>query len=199
MRLILTGAMTALLLALPLASAQAESTEDKAKGTKYEAAKGLYAQGAFTIAKTNFSGGGNLDPNLGFAFAGGYRFLSWVGADAEFYWAGRDQGGGKTRQFGLTFNGKVYPMGLFAPKTLDSFQPYMVVGMGGGNYKFTNGGTFKNGTFIFRLGAGLDWMITDHIGAFMDLSLHATPGTKNWVAPNGGATGVIQFGGKFNF
>ena len=106
MRSIITGALAALLVLLPLARAQAEEGKNKAAGTKYEAAKGLYVQGGFAVAKTNFRGN-TLDPNLGFDAAVGYRFLPWLGADADLYWAGRDQGGGKTRQFGLTFNGKL--------------------------------------------------------------------------------------------
>ena len=201
MRTIVMSAIAALLVLMPLASAQAQGkSKNKAAGTKYEAAKGLYAQGGFTIAKTNFENN-NLDPRLGFAFAGGYRFLHWLGADGELYWAGRDQAGGKTRGFGLTFNGKVYPIGLLAPKTLDSFQPYVVMGMGGGNYKFKpdGGSDTKTGTFIYRLGVGVDWMLTDNIGTYADFSLHATPGTKEWVSFKGGATGVIQFGAKVNF
>lgn len=195
MRRIMTGALTALLVALPLAGAQAAEGENKAKGTKYEAAKGIYAQGGFVVAKTNYNVS-QLDSNLGFVFAGGYRITEWVAADAEFYWAGREQdGGAKTRQFGVTFNGKIYPIGLISPKTLDSLQPYGVIGMGGGNWRVKDGA--KNGTFIFRLGAGLDWMLTDHLGLYTDVSLHATPGLK--IGSNGGATGVYQLGAKFNF
>lgn len=195
MRLILTGAFMALLVLWPLVGAQA--AEDKAKGTKYEAVKGPYAYTGFTVAKTNFGGG---DPNIGFALGGGYRFMSWIGADVDFYWAGREQpNGAKTRQFGLTFNGKVYPMGLLAPKTFDSFQPYFVMGMGGGNFKVKNG--FKTGTFIYRLGIGLDWIVTDHFAVYTDVSLDATPGTKVGLfgGSQGGATGVYQLGLKYNF
>jgi len=196
MRSIITTAVAALLVILPLVGAQAAEKENKAAGTKYEAAKGLYVQGGFSVAKTNFRNN-NLDPNLGFVAAGGYRFLPWLGADAEFYWAGRDQGTFKTRQFAITFNGKVYPLGLLSPKTLDWLQPYVSMGMGGGNYKFDPGP--KNGTFVYRLGAGVEWLITDHIGVYTDASLLATPGTKNWVAFDGGATGLYQLGAKFIF
>jgi len=194
MRRILMGAAVLLML-VPLAGAQAASdAQNKAKGTKYEEAKGVYAYTGFAVAKTNFGGG---DANLGFALGGGYRITEWIGADVDFYWAGRDQGPVKSRQFGLTFNGKVYPLGLFAPKTLDSFQPYFVMGMGGGNYKFKNGGSVKTGTFIFRMGAGVDWLLTDHFGLYTDVSLDATPGFKG--GGNGGATGVYQLGMKYNF
>ena len=203
MRLILTGAMMALLVILPLASAQAEDAgKSKAAGSKYEAAKGPFVQGSFAILKTNNNSFGFGKPNLGFGIAGGYRFNEWVSADGEFVWGGRSQGGGKTRQFGVTLNAKVYPIGLFAPNFLDSFQPYGVVGFGGGNFKVKD--TFPNaktGTFIFRFGAGLDWVMTDHFASFVDLSLHATPGLKGTAlgGPKGGATGVIQFGGRFTF
>ena len=66
----------------------------------------------------------------------------------------------------------------------------VVIGMGGGNYKIKNGG--KDGTFIFRFGAGAEWLFMDSLGAYMDLSLDATPGLKRFG--DGGATGVIQFG-----
>jgi len=193
MRSIITGALAALLVLLPLAGAQAEEGKSKAAGTKYEAAKGIYLQGGWVVSKTNFNAG--LDPNMGFDITGGYRFLPWLGADADFYWAGRDQGGGlKTRVWAITFNGKVYPIGLFAPKMLDSFQPYVVMGFGGG------GGPVKDattGTFVYRLGAGLDWMLTKRLGVYTDASLHATPGFKGGGV--GGATGVWQLGAKFNF
>lgn len=194
MRSIITGALAVLLLLTPLAAAQAQSSStEKAKGTKYEAAKGPYVYGGLAVAKTNYGGG---KANVGFNFGGGYRFLHWLGADADFYWGGREQNNGaKTRQFGITFNGKVYPIGLLAPKTLDAFQPYVVMGMGGGNWKVKNG--IKNGTFIFRLGAGLDWMITDNLGLYTDASLNATPGLK--FGNVGGATGVYTLGAKFVF
>lgn len=192
MRSIITSAVAALLVLLPVVGAQAE---DKAAGTKYEAAKGLYVYGGFAVAKTNFSG--SLDPNLGFNAGAGYRFLPWLGADADLYWGGRDQGNFKTRQFGLTFNAKAYPLGLISPKTLDFLQPYMVVGMGGGNFKFKNGTDIKDGTFIFRLGAGADWMLTDHIGLYTDVSLNTTGGL--FAGNTGGATGVYTLGGKFTF
>ena len=97
-----TCALAALLLLGGVTVAQAQSG-DKAD-TKYAKAKGPYAYGGLAIAKTNY--GGSADPNIGFAFGGGYRFLDWLAADADFYWAGRDQGAFKTRQFGVTFNAK---------------------------------------------------------------------------------------------
>lgn len=192
MRSIIMGAVVALLIALPVAGAQAQS-KNKAAGTKYEAAKGLYAYGGLAVAKTNSPLVG--DANIGFNIGAGYRFLPWLGADADLYWGGRDQGPLKTRQWGLTFNGKLYPIGLFSPKTLQSFQPYVVTGMGGGGASVKNGPS--TGTFIYRLGAGLDWMLTDNLGLYTDASLNATPGFKNFG--KGGATGVYTLGGKFTF
>ncbi len=191
MRSIIMGAVVALLIALPLAGAQAQD-KNKAAGTKYEAAKGLYAYGGLAVAKTNFGGG---DANVGFNIGGGYRFIHWLGADVDLYWGGRDQGPFKSRQWGLTFNGKLYPIGLFSPKTLQSFQPYIVTGMGGGGGGVKNGPS--TGTFIYRLGVGLDWMLTDHLGLYTDASLNATPGFKTGGV--GGATGVYTLGGKFTF
>ncbi len=195
MRSIITSAIVALLVLMPLASAQAQEKKNKAAGTKYEAAKGLYAQGGLAVVRTNY--GGSDSANIGFNAAVGYRFIHWLGADADLYWGGREQDDGrKTRQFGITFNGKVYPIGLLAPKTLDAFQPYVVMGMGGGNFKVKGGS--KTGTFIYRLGAGIDWMITDHIGLYTDASLNTTGGFKNGGSV-GGATGVYTLGGKFVF
>jgi opacity protein-like surface antigen len=192
MRSIITSAIVALMVLLPLAGAQAQS-KNKAAGTKYEAAKGLYMQGGLAVVKTN-SGFG--DANIGFDIGAGYRFLHWLAADADLYWGAREQpGGAKTRQFGLTINGKVYPIGLLSPKTIDAFQPYLVMGMGGGNIRVKNGG--GTGTFIYRLGAGIDWMISDNIGLYTDASLNATPGFK--FGNRGGATGVYTLGAKFVF
>ena len=199
MRLILTSAIAVLQVSLPLVGAQAADGENKAKGTKYEAVKGVYAQGGFAVSKNNgfFGNAAGSQPNLGFAIAGGYRINEWLGTDVEFYWAGREQNTGvKSRQFGLTFNGKFYPFGLFSPDFLDSFQPYGVVGMGGGNAKYNDFG--KTGTFIFRLGAGIDWLLTENLALYTDVSLHATPGLK-FNGFSGGATGVYQLGAKFNF
>lgn len=193
MRSIIIGAVAALLVLFPLVGAQAqEGGKNKAAGTKYESAKGLYVQGGFVVSKTNTGGG---DANLGFDITGGYRFLPWLGADADFYWAGRDQGAVSSRIWAITFNGKIYPMGLLSPKSFDAFQPYAVFGMGGGGGGVKNGPS--TGTFIFRMGAGLDWLMTDNFGLYSDVSLHATPGFKG--GGNGGATGVFQLGAKFTF
>lgn len=201
MRSMITCAVAALMVVLPLASAQAaDGGKDKAAGTKYEAAKGPYAQVGFAVVKTNTGAG---DANLGFDLTGGYRFLHWLGADVDFYWAGREQSGGaKTRQFGLTFNGKVYPIGLLAPKTFDAFQPYVVMGMGGGNFKLKDAGAAdgKRGTFIFRMGAGLDWLLTENVGLYTDVSLNTTGGFKGpFNSSKGGATGVYTLGAKYIF
>lgn len=193
MRSIVTTALAALLLLLPLDGALAAGGGGQAAGTKYEAAKGFYLQGGFAVVKTNLGAG---KASLGVDVAGGYRFLPWLGADADVYFAARDLGGGqKPRQFGVTFNGKIYPIGLLAPKTLDFLQPYVVMGLGGGNYRIKDAG--GTGTFIFRLGAGVDLMITRHIGLYTDASLNATPGFKG--SGKGGATGVYSLGGKFVF
>ena len=193
MKSIFMTALAALLVLSPLANARAEGGGGKAAGTKYDAVKGFYLQGGFAVIKTNFGGS---EPSLGVDVAAGYRFLPWLGTDVDVYFGARDLGNGvKPRQFGVTFNGKLYPIGLMSPKTLSSLQPYVVVGVGGGNYRVKNGS--GTGTFIFRAGAGLDWMITNHFGLYTDVSLNVTPGFKS--GGDGGATGVYALGGKFVF
>ena len=185
MKSLITFAAAALLFLSSASVVQAQN--------KYESAKGSYAYTGLTIAKTNYNNN-NLDALIGIAFGGGMRFNEWIAGDVDFYWAGRDQGNNvKQRGFGITFNAKAYPLGYFSPETLDFIQPYVVMGMGGGNSKFQiPGPNAKEGTFIFRFGAGAEWLFMDNLGAYMDLSLHATPGLK--TRGSGGATGVVQFG-----
>jgi len=198
-------AFAALALLFVMSVSAASAQEGSRSENRYSENRGFYTYVGLAIAKTNYSTLG-LDPNVGFAFGGGYRFMDWMAADVDFYWAGRDQGTllGKTRQFGITANAKMYPMGLFAPDTLDFLQPYVVMGMGGGNFKFESPflspffpGNLKQGTFIFRIGAGAEVFIVDGLAGYMDLSLHATPGLK--FRGEGGATGVIQFGLAYHF
>jgi opacity protein-like surface antigen len=186
----ITCALAALLLIGGVGAAQAESGSKA--DNKYATAKGPYAQLGFAIVKTNFDA---LDARLGFAIDGGYRFNDWLGADIDFVFAAREQNGIKGRNVAFTINGKFYPIGLLSPDTLDALQPYVVLGMGGGSSFVKDGGS--TGTFIFRIGAGTEYFITDHFTAYMDLSLHATPGYE--FAGSGGATGVIQFGVGYHF
>lgn len=193
MKRTITCALGVLLLLGSAAPVLAKSST--AKDSKYADAKGPYANLGLAISKTNFSA---ADAQVGFAIAGGYRFIDWLAADVEMYSAWREQSGVTTRVFGFTMNAKAYPIGLISPTTLDWLQPYVVVGMGGGQAKNKfSAGDVKTGTYIFRLGAGTEAFITDHFAAYMDLSLHATPGYK--VGGNGGATGVIQFGVAYHF
>jgi len=192
-RLILFTAAALLCLA-PAAAVHADS---HAGSNKYKEAVGSYFQGGLAIVKTNHDA--DLDSNIGFAIAGGQRINEWLGADVEFYWAWRDQGDGlDTSQFGTTLNAKFYPIGLFSPEKLDFIQPYFAIGIGGGNQKFKRSGPdAKDGTFIFRIGAGAEWLITKRLGAYADFSLDSTPGLKH--SGSGGATGVMQFGAAFHF
>jgi opacity protein-like surface antigen len=202
MKYFITCTVAAMLCLGSVSAVQAQ--EDVKSENRYSKAKGFYGYGGLAIVKTNFSSVVNLDPNIGFAFGGGYRISEWLAADTDFYWAGRDQGAGvKTRQFGITLNAKFYPMGLFAPDTLDWLQPYVVAGMGGGNFKTKSPfiSDVKEGTFIFRIGAGTEVFIVGGLAAYMDLSLNATPGLKGFGfgIGKGGATGVIQFGAIYHF
>lgn len=199
MRTFITAAIAALLVLLPVVGAQAQEggKTSKAAGTKYETAKGFYVQGGLFVAKTSGSLGG---PNVGAGGGGGWRFLPWLGADVDGYWSGRNQGPSGTRNGGFAVNGKFYPLGLFSPKTLDAFQPYAVlgIGMGTGSDDEYNGGW---GALIIRVGAGLDWLLTDHVALYTDVSLHEDvwPSDRREVYPPGRATGVYQLGVKFTF
>jgi hypothetical protein len=201
MKSITMFAAAALLVFATVGAVQAEDKKvvDKVGGkddNRYAQNKGVYLYGGLAIMKTNANASAIEDPNVGIAFGGGYRFIDWLAADIDIAWAGREQSNGnKTRNFSFTMNGKVYPIGLISPKTLDRVQPYVVVGMGGGQFKVKNGGSV--GTYIFRLGAGTEVFIVGGLSAYMDLSLHATPGYKS--GGNGGATGVVQFGAQYHF
>ncbi len=195
-----TCASIALLILAAAGIAQAESKKGAEEPNRYSENKGFYAYGSLAIIKTNYDVSG-IDPNIGFGLGAGYRFMDWLAADVDMSWGGRDQGPVDSRYFGFTMNGKFYPLGLISPTTLDWLQPYVVVGMGGGQGKFkASGGDVKTGTYIFRLGAGTEVFIVGGLAAYMDLSLHATPGLKNaFFSSQGGATGVIQFGAVYHF
>jgi len=194
MKSLITCAVAALLFLAPAAAVQAQEGGKK-DDNKYAQNKGPYAYGGLAISKTNVDG---LDAQVGFALGGGYRFIDWLAADVDIYSAWREQNGVDSRVFGFTMNAKAYPIGIFAPDFIDWLQPYVVVGMGGGQFKSKpSGGDVKTGTFIFRLGAGTELFFTDHMAAYMDLSLHATPGYEG--GGQGGATGVIQFGVAYHF
>ncbi len=198
-----TSVFLALLVGWGAATAGAQEPSATAPSSRYEAAKGAYVQGGFAASQTNFDTATiQIDPLLGFTVAQGYRFSSWLAADVEFFWAKRSQGSGEAKQFALTLNGKIYPVALFGSDALDALQPYVVTGLGGGRTESAGpggGNGPQQSTFVFRLGAGVDWWMADAFGLYGEGSMLVTPGTKDWLTSGGGLTGLGQVGFKFRF
>ena len=174
-----------------------ETSQNSNRGYDYE---GPYAQFGVAIGQIDFDGG-NIDNNAsgGFTMTGGYRFLPWISAEANFTYLGGgsvDSGSSKLGDgsfFAFTFGPKVYPLGAFEIDGIpDAVQPYGLIQIGGGEFHVDNT-SFDRSAFMARFIIGLDFWATDNLGFFMEGG-----GFANDQSDVDGV-GIFTVGGQYRF
>jgi opacity protein-like surface antigen len=197
------------LLWLPMQTARAQNYPDSV---------GLYGQVAIVAGWPDIDGfpGSPVAPETGtmagLSFTAGYRIATWIGVDAEFMWIG---GGDIINanfgpQFGvkvadaslmaITGNAKLYPL-AFAPDVIPQWvQPYGVIGIGSGLSQArpvvalrASFGADNVNVFMGRFGAGLELLLTDHWGTYVDGSYYV--GNDDVFR----GAGTLRFGTEYNF
>ena len=175
----------------------------------YRDAQGFYGQFSVPIGWNNMAGPsafGTTDGAMaGFSFNAGYRFNGWVGADLEVMWLG---GGDVVRNGVATADASLLSVGAalkFYPFVLTSryvpgwVQPYLAFGVGSGVSEQTMrgpatfGSSLSETVFLFRVGAGMEVMISKHWGTFMDGNYYAS--NSNSVS----GIGMIRLGVMHHF
>jgi opacity protein-like surface antigen len=126
---------------------------------------------------------GNLDSDVsaGFTMAGGYRIFPWLAVDANFvFLTGKDNieasadGNsfeGDLQSFVFTFGPKVFPLALVDLDAVPHYvQPYVSIGIGGGEVEADFGGGFdtKKDGFAARFIVGFDVWATDNVGFYFE-------------------------------
>ncbi len=208
--------LAAILTAVPLvrpAAAQdwgssAEPSRAKASGYDYT---GIYVQFGVSVGEIDPDEVGpppfeadDVDTGGGFTMTGGYRVFPWLAAEANLsYLGGGDTDGpvfDDAAFFSVTIGPKFFPLGLLDEDDQplpESFQPYALVGIGGGEYEFEVNGSSRlqseDSTFIARFIFGFDFWATDHIGAFMEGGYHVA--SEDDI--NG--TGLFTVGAQYRF
>ena len=148
-------------MALPLQAATAQGEYDDPK--RYARVGVLLG-----VPSEDFPGSVDLDPGAGFNLTLGYRFREAYAGELDFrYLAGADISGVKKdlSLFSVTANAKAYPMVLAGVSLTDWLEPYVVVGAGLVDVDVSSEDTTS---FAIRTGAGVDLMIWDDIGVYVD-------------------------------
>ncbi|MBY0400179.1 porin family protein [Myxococcota bacterium] len=184
-------------LALPNAATAQLFQESKIRGYDY---KGAYGQFGASVGEINFDDSSS-DASGGFTMTGGYRFLPWLSAEANFtYLGGGDVevgnfDAGEGEFFAFTFGPKVYPLGLLKVEEIPHFvQPYALIGIGGGEFDIDGpAGVHDESAFVARFLLGFDVWATDHIGFFVEGGGHAA--SEDDVE----GVGLFTVGGQYRF
>lgn len=187
------------LAAGPIAAQSGAFNEAKTRGYDYT---GPYAQFGVAIGQINFDND-NLENDVsgGFTLGGGYRFLPWLAADANFTFLAGDVdvdgfGGDFDGQaYGFTFGPKIYPLGFAKVEGIPHFlQPYATIGIGGGEAEVElNGSDFEEDYFLARFILGVDVWATDHFGLFVEGGGFAT--SEDDIE----GAGIFTVGGQYRF
>lgn len=165
-------------LALPLGAASAESDSES-----FYDYTGLYLQsgvaaGFFEAHK----GKVDFDPGVGIAVAVGYRPNAYLAGQMDFVYIfeadtddftkldrielGETDDSKSLGYYEFSFNLKGYPLGYFEVSTVpDWIQPYVKVGFGFADIEV---GSLDEVGFLFRFDTGVDFMITDRLGVYLD-------------------------------
>lgn len=146
----------------------------------------------------------DVDAGGGFTLTGGYRFLPWLSAEANFSYVGggdlefRRREIGDAEYFSFTFGPKSYPFGAVpeSDQPIPGFiQPYALLQIGGGEVELDpdRGGTTERSAFIARFLFGVDLWMTDRVGAFIEGGYHLA------ADDDIDGTGLFTFGGQYRF
>lgn len=116
------------------------------------------------------------------AITAGIRHNAYLAAelDLSFVWAARTgdytkldgiddaetDSSKNLKSFEITFNLKGYPLGYFeVPQIPDWVQPFARIGFGFGE---TEVGSLDEARFLIRFGGGVDFLIFDQLGVYLD-------------------------------
>lgn len=197
--------MAATLITLVASAATADGWFDESSIRGYDYT-GPYAQFGVSVGQINYDDVGpfNVDSDAsgGFTIAGGYRFLPWLAADANFTFLAGDDNvevgniEGDSQIFAFTFGPKIYPLGLLETEAIPHYiQPYGLIGIGGGEGEIDGPGSANvdDDSFVARFILGFDVWATDHVGFFVEGGgLVAEEDSVDGV-------GVFTFGGQYRF
>jgi hypothetical protein len=194
------GLMAALfiLVAQPIAAQGGAPTKSGVRGYEYT---GVYGQFGVAVGEINFDlGDSDSDASGGFTMTGGYRFLPWLSAEANFTYLGggdveiNNTNVGEGQFFAFTFGPKFYPLGAFKVEAIpERVQPYGLIGIGGGEFDIDDSGFDDESSFIARFILGIDFWATDHIGLFVEGGGHAA--SESDVD----GVGIFTVGGQYRF
>ena len=184
----------------PIAARAQAFDESKIRGYDYT---GAYGQFGVAVGEINFDFDGadnDSDASGGFTLTGGYRFLPWLAAEGNFTYLGggdvefNNTDVGEGQFFAFTFGPKLYPLGFFKAEGIPHiFQPYALIGIGGGEFDIDDTSFDDESSFLSRFILGFDVWATDHIGLFVEGGGH--------VASDDDVEGVGIFtvGGQYRF
>lgn len=162
----------------------------------YREFEGFYAQFGASVGEIEFDGGNDVDAGGGFTMTGGYRVFPWLAAEANLSYLGGGEVDGTNREadfFSVTFGPKLFPMGLLEEQPIPEYiQPYMLIGIGGGEYDIERSG-FEQSTFIARFIFGFDLWFTDHLGSFVEGGYHVA------ADDDIDGTGLFTLGAQYRF
>ena len=150
-----------------LAAAPAARAEDYVRTGWYAGARGVYTQEDFDIDA-------EVDDDFGFNLFAGYRLFSFLGSDFEFEYVDALPARGKpagpnydVRTFNLSWNFRAYPLAwAFEPSSpFQRVQPYLSAGVSNQWVQLRRqpAGNSNQGNFAGRLGAGIDFYLTEHL------------------------------------
>ena len=170
------------IIAFPLASARAEPEAELDTETLYDYIGPYLQAGAAVGFFDAHKGSVDFDPGVGFTISAGYRVNSYFAGQMDFTYAfgadtndftdfvGIDFGeSDKTKTldyYEVTINLKAYPLGYFEVSEVpDWIQPYAKFGLGFAEAEVAYVDAVD---LLLRFGAGLDFMINDRFGVYLD-------------------------------
>ena len=198
-----------LLTALPAAAQINIFNNSQIRG--YDEFRGPYAQFGVSIGQIELDKVGTQrfesDVGGGFTMGGGFRWNSWLALEANLsYIGGGDTDAkvgrngvnvGTSEAFAITFGPKLYFLGALPELPIpELFQPYFLVGIGGGEYENNGknrGQDEERSSFVARFKGGFDVWVTDNIGIF------AEGGYQVWDDESVDGIGLGTFGGQYRF
>ena len=191
-------AVLCLLAVHPLAARAQAFDESKIRGYDYT---GAYGQLGVAVGEINFDAhDADSDVSGGFILGGGYRFLPWLAAEGNFTYLGggdvefHNNEVGDGPFFSFTFGPKLYPLGFFKTEDVPHiFQPYALIGIGGGQVDIEHTNVDEEGLFVSRFILGFDVWATDHIGLFVEGGGHV--GSEDDLE----GVGIFTLGAQYRF
>jgi opacity protein-like surface antigen len=158
-----------------------------AQAQTYNDSLGFYGQFSLPVGWNNMADDSGDGAMVGFALTAGYRFNSWIGADVEVLWMGagdiRDPATGSVSMdaslLSVVGSAKFYPLVLTSRYIPGWVQPYLVFGLGSGIAQQSPRGSNQFGAsqdetvFLARFGTGLEVMISQHWGTYLDVNYYA--------------------------